>query len=74
MIKREDVFAWHNAQDAKKYLEKEGYFANVYDPDPKKWFKGILITVSPCDSVISQFEADDPTFTFGLFVPKEKML
>lgn len=70
-----DVFSWSNAEDAKQYIGKEGYFSNN--------FSALKIKVRNCDELtmlknidsygICCFNTDENFEGFGLFLPADKI-
>ena len=41
-FRREDVISWSNADQAEKYLDKNGLFAKYYSEDGDNWEYGTL--------------------------------
>lgn len=72
---KKDVYSWSNAEDAKKYIGKEGYFSNN--------FSALKIKVRNCDELtvlknidsygICCFNTDEHFEGFGLFLPADKV-
>ena len=77
---KKDVFSWSNAEEAKQYIGKEGYFADVCCSDKSYWQKAKLVGVRCDDSISEVFvssvlieDCDDETLVFGLFIPADKV-
>lgn len=66
-----DVFSWSNAEEAKTYIGKEGYFIDCFSKNLDDWDKGKLSAVNQERSPSCVFESKE-TF-YGLFVPKDKL-
>lgn len=80
---KKDVFSWANAEDAKRYIGKEGYFASHYCNDLKSWWKAKLLDINrdgdisnvfigECDDVEKPYFGDDEDCA-GLFLPADKV-
>lgn len=72
---KKDVYSWSNAEDAKQYIGKEGYFSNN--------FSALKIKVKNCDELnmlknidsygICCFNPNEHFEGFGLFLPADKI-
>jgi hypothetical protein len=73
---RKDVFSWSNAEEARQYIGQEGYFSDICYNDLTLWNKAELIDIS-CDSdtasVFTEECGDEENFSFGLFLPIDKV-
>lgn len=72
---KEDVISWSNCEEAKEYLETEGYFADYYDPKIDNifcWFRGVLTAIHELNAVNKIFSADNSS-DHGLFIPLSKI-
>lgn len=73
---KKDVFSWSNAEEARQYIGKEGYFSDYYRNDLECWLKAKLIDIS-CDSgtssVFTEECGDEEDISFGLFLPADKV-
>lgn len=73
-----DVFSWSNAEDAKQYIGKQGYFADnlndlqecVSNNNFKTLFSLDLDPETDVDSIFSITESD---YYYALFLPEEKV-
>jgi len=80
VFNKKDVFSWANAEEARQYIGKEGYFSDVCYSDLKLWIKAELIDISRDSDIASVFmssepvqEDDDEPFSYGLFLPTDKV-
>lgn len=74
-FEREDIISWSNAEDAKKYVETEGYFGDSYQELITKVKKNLTSTlwyVFPAEDVNCVFE-DVYEIKAGLFLPVDKV-
>lgn len=72
---REDIISWSNAEDAKKYVEQEGFLGDSYQElitKVKKNSTSTLWYVFPAEDVNCVFE-DVYEIKYGLFLPIDKV-
>jgi len=72
---KEDVISWYNCENAKEYLETEGYFADYYDPKIDNifcWSRGVLTAIHTLNAVNKIFSKDNSS-DHGLFIPLSKI-
>jgi len=83
LFDKEDVFNETNAEDAKLYLGKEGYFVDVLYKNLNEWKKGILdkildksvedTTIYPSYPFVKLKTQGDTVTNFRFFLPADKV-
>lgn len=72
---RKDIISWSNSENAKKYVEQQGYFGNSFQDlitNVKNNTTSILWNVFRADEVHCVFE-DVHDIRYGLFLPIDKV-
>ena len=76
LFDKKNVFSWANAEEARQYIGKEGYFSDYYRNDLECWLKAKLIDIN-CDSgtssVFTEECGDEEDISFGLFIPADRV-
>lgn len=71
---KKDIYSWVNAEEAKAYIGKEGYFSNYCLNNLVEWYKGTLSKInSSTDCRITHMFINDKREIFGLFIPLDKV-
>ena len=71
---RKDVFSWNNAEEAKTYIGKTGYFNNDFESIKRVIELGDPVVLDRVDTnSIWCFKALGVSLCFGLFLPAEKV-
>lgn len=74
---RKDVYSWSNAEEAKQYIEKKGYFADSIVGlnsaiRNKKLYELAEVSNTDADMIDRVFRPFDSEMGFGLFLPIDK--
>ena len=80
LFDKDDVFSWANAEEARQYIGKKGFFSDVGCNNENYWKKAKLIDIRCDDGVSDVFvsseqieEYGDEHYTYGLFLPADKV-
>lgn len=69
---KKDVYSWNNAEEAKKYIGKEGYFTDYFSENLDDWDKDKLVAIHQDESLLSVFQSKQSFH--GLFLPADKVI
>ncbi len=71
---KKDVFSWSNAEEAKEYIDKKGYFSNFATDNLVEWYLGTLSEISLFNKYrIARIFTNKKGEKFGLFLPLDKV-
>lgn len=68
---KKDVYSWSNAEEAKDYIGKEGFFSDFFSENLNEWEKDTLLRFHQGNSVTNIFE--NKKTAYGLFLPADKV-
>lgn len=76
---RKDIFSWSNAENAKQYIGKEGYFADSLKElqecvSNDNFYTLFSIDLDPKTDVDSIFSITEIDYKYALFIPADKVI
>ena len=74
LFDKKDVFSWANSEDARQYIGKEGYLADSLEKIEELVRNERVYTLKGVSANVSCFIEDEYGFSFGLFLPADKVL